>query len=247
MAIREASELTGEVIEEWSREWANLGSRIVVTGTSATSLSDLLNLPSSYGVLSAIETVTELRSRIRNVVMISWSKEEQGNSEAPEVPTDETDANLICFRTIREALATFEYTMPLAWIHVGHGDYDAWLGDEIAKLSDGEYDSGDIDEWVETSEIDSILRRCEGKMLLCILPVCQSTYSGDILQDNPNILAVHAIHGGKPNEGHEFYYADDGGPRGKWKSLGVWSDWRESASKAANEAGRAIFGNTSPR
>ena len=246
MAIREASELTGEVIEEWSREWTDLGSRIVVTGTSATSLSDLLNLPKSYGVLSAIETVTELRSSIRTVVNLSWIKEKQGDSGAVE-PPDATDDNLICFRTIREALATFEYTMPLAWIHVGHGDYDAWLGDEIAKLSDGEYDSDDIDEWVKTSEIDSILRRCEGKMLLCILPVCQSTYSGDILQDNPNILAVHAIHRDKPNEGHEFYYADDGDPGGKWKSLGVWSDWREAASKAVNGAGRAIFGNTPPR
>ena len=246
MAIREASELTGEVIGGWSREWANLGSRIVVTGTSATSLSDLLNLPKSYGVLAAIETVTELRSSIRTAVNFSWIKDKQGDLGAVK-PPDAADAELICFRTIREALAAFEYTMPLAWIHVGHGDYDAWLGDEIAKLSDGEYDSGDIDEWVETSEIDSILRRCDGKMLLCILPVCQSTYSGDILQDNPNILAVHAIHGGKPNEGHEFYYADDGDPRGKWKSLGVWSDWRESASKAANEAGRSIFGNTSPR
>ena len=200
-AIRNPTELTPDVMVEWSL--AELGSRIVVTGTGATSLEDLANESASYGVLCAIETVIAVRSDILTVRLARYaSRFEEGsdsNSPVPNYP----DAYVVCFRTIREAMATLE-TMPLAWIHLGHGDYEydesesddeGHWGDKHALLSDGE-DEGD---WIRTEEISGMISKGVGSMLFCILPVCFSSHSGDVLQSNRNILAIHATELGKPH------------------------------------------------
>ena len=201
-AIRNPTELTPEVMVEWSL--AELGSRIVVTGTGATSFEDLANESESYGVLCAIETVIAMRSDILTVRLARYAfKHEEGSDSNIPVPYY-PDAYVMCFRTIREAMATLEYTMPLAWIHLGHGDYEVdesetddeghW-GDEYAWLSDGE-DEGD---WIRTEEISGMISKGVGSMLFCILPVCVSSHSGDVLQSNSNILAIHATEFGKPH------------------------------------------------
>ncbi len=200
-AIRNPTELTPDVMVEWSL--AELGSRIVVTGTGATSLEDLANESVSYGVLCAIETVIAMRSDILTVRLARYaSRFEEGsdsNSPVPNYP----DAYVVCFRTIREGMAKL-VTMPLAWIHLGHGDYEydesesddeGHWGDKHALLSDGE-DEGD---WIRTEEISGMISKGVGSMLFCILPVCVSSHSGDVLQSNRNILAIHATELDKPH------------------------------------------------
>ena len=202
VAIRKPSELTPDVMVEWSL--AKLGSRIVVTGTGATSLEDLANESVSYGVLCAIETVIAMRSDILTVRLARYSsKLEEGSDSNIPVP-NYPDAYVMCFRTIREAMATLEYTMPLAWIHLGHGDYEydesesddeGHWGDKHAWLSDGEDEGG----WIRTKEISGMISKGVGSMLFCILPVCFSSRSGDVLQSNRNILAIHATELKKPH------------------------------------------------
>ena len=198
VAIRKPSELPPDVMVEWSL--AELGSRIVVTGTGATSLEDLANESESYGVLCAIETVVAARFHIQCLRVIKWAAGEDLSANAPSY----TNAYVSCFETIREAMSTLEEDMPLAWIHLGHGDYEydesesddeGHWGDEYAWLSDGE-DEGD---WIRTEEISGMISKGVGSMLFCILPVCFSSHSGDVLQSNRNILAIHATELDKPH------------------------------------------------
>jgi hypothetical protein len=197
MAIRKPEELTPDLMEEWAK--ADIGSRIVVTGTRANCLEDLANCSESYGVLCAIETVIAVRSNIIGVELIQCASEGDFAISAPI----HSDAYVMCFKTIREALSTIGDEMPLAWIHLGHGDYDYQIeeddegewGDDYATLSNGE-EEGD---WIRTEEISKIISEGTGSMLFCILPVCCSSNSGDVLQNNSNILAIHATRTDKPH------------------------------------------------
>ena len=202
MAIRKPEELTPELMEEWSK--ADIGSRIVVTGTRANCLKDLANCSESYGVLSAIETATAVRSYILNVKLVQYSSEGVSAGDAPP----HSDAYVVCFETIRDAMATLDSNMPLAWIHLGHGDYDYQVdgedeegkwGDDYATLSNGEEEV----DWIRTEEISGMISKGVGSMLFCILPVCCSSNSGDALQNNPNILAIHATRTDKPQSWSE--------------------------------------------
>ena len=165
-------------MEEWSKK--KIGTKIVVTGTSANSLDDLANCSESYGVLCAIETVIAVRSNIICVELIQYSSEDDFSISVP----NHSDAYVVCFETIREAMSTIEDEMPLAWIHLGHGDYDYQIeeddegewGDDYATLSNGE-EEGD---WIRTEEISKIISQGTGSMLFCILPVCCSSNSGDV-------------------------------------------------------------------
>ena len=118
MAIRKPEELTPDLMEEWSK--TDIEARIVVTGTRANCLEDLANCSESYGVLSAIETVTAVRSDILGVKLVQYSSEGVLARDAPR----HSEAYVVCFETIREAMTTLDFNMPLAWIHLGHGDYD---------------------------------------------------------------------------------------------------------------------------
>tara|TARA_B100001105_G_scaffold233031_1_gene206647 strand:+ start:416 stop:1105 length:690 start_codon:yes stop_codon:yes gene_type:complete len=195
-AIRNPTELTADTMRAWSS--ASLGSRIVVTGTSAKSLEELSNHPfTPFGTLLAIETVLKVRGHILTAKLLR-----DPNSQSF------SDAQVVCFETIREFMDTLEHTIPLSWIHLGHGDYgyekdgedddDEW-GDVYAMLSDGE-DEGD---WIRTEEISKSISESKGKdsMLFCILPVCRSSHSGDVLQSNRKVLAIHATELGSPHDG----------------------------------------------
>ena len=181
MAIRKPDELTPDLMVEWSKK--EIGLRIVVTGTRAKCLEDLANEPGSYGALSAIETVTAVRANIQSIRTIRLDVEgrlEMNGSEDQPV-------HVSCFETIREAMLTLE-DMPLGWIHLGHGSDGKLEGDGIARLSNVEED----EDWIRTEEISAMIADGVGPMLFCILPVCHSSQSGDVLQNNPNILAIHA-------------------------------------------------------
>ena len=188
MAIRKPDELTPDLMVEWSKK--EIGSRIVVTGIRAKCLEDLANKPGSYGVLSAIETVTAVRANIQSIRTIRLNVEgrlEMNGSEDQPV-------HVSCFETIREAMLTLE-DMPLGWIHLGHGSDGKLEGDGIARLSNGEED----DTWTLTEKISAMIANGVGSMLFCILPVCHSSQSGDVLQSNPNILAIHATRTDSPH------------------------------------------------
>ncbi len=198
MAIRKPEELTPDLMEEWSK--TDIEARIVVTGTRANCLEDLANCSESYGVLSAIETVTAVRSDILGVKLVQYSSEEGSARDAHR----HSEAYVVCFETSREAMTTLDFNMPLAWIHLGHGDYDYQVdgeneegewGGNYATLSNGE-EEGD---WIRTEEISDIISEGTGSMLFCILPVCCSSNSGDALQNNPNVLAIHATRTDKPH------------------------------------------------
>jgi len=190
VAIRKPDELTPDLMVEWSKK--EIGSRIVVTGTGAKNLEDLANEAGSYGVLSAIETVAVVRSHIITLKMIGLASasEESSPLHAPSYP----GVYVSCFETIREAMLTLD-DMPLGWIHLGHGSDGKLEGDGIARLSNGEED----DTWTLTEKISAMIANGVGSMLFCILPVCHSSQSGDVLQSNPNILAIHATRTDSPH------------------------------------------------
>ena len=221
VAIRIPSDLTPEVMVEWSK--AEIGSRIVVTGTEATSLEDLMADLGSYGALSAIETVNAVRPKIQSIRSMRLHLE--GRKDESEYRT----VHVSFSKTIFEAMATLEEDMPLAWIHLGHGDDGSELGDNIEVLSNG----AEAEDWKSTEKISRMISEGVGSMLFCILPVCYSSQSGDVLQDNPNILAIHAAERAKC---HDFSKQFIQMP--KWIEI---PEWRAASQKSFRFAGTEIM------
>lgn len=198
-AIRNPTELSADIMREWAS--VNLGSRIVVTGTSAESLEQLSNdFDTAFGVLLAIESVIYVRKKI-------FHTKEYRDVPKGTIPTKFPDAHVVCLKTIHEFIDTLDHTIPLAWIHLGHGDFEYEIdgeddggewGADYAMLSNGE-PQGD---WIRTVEISKAISESKGKdsMLFCILPVCLSSHSGDVLQSNPKILAIHATELDSPTD-----------------------------------------------
>ena len=116
-AIRNPTELSADIMRTWSP--ASLGSRIVVTGTEAQSLEELSNHRSTpLGALLAIETVNKVRG------WISCAKCTDPNFQPF------SDAQVVCWETIQEFMDTLDHTIPLAWIHLGHGDFEYEINGE---------------------------------------------------------------------------------------------------------------------
>ena len=194
-AIRNPTELSADIMRTWSS--ASLGSRIVVTGTEAQSLEELSNHPSTpLGALLAIETVIKVRG------WISCAKCTDPNFQPF------SDAQVVCWETIQEFMDTLDHTIPLAWIHLGHGDFeyeidgedeDGDWGADYAMLSNGESEG----DWIRTEKISKAISESKGSdsILFCILPVCKSSHSGDVLQSNRKVLAIHATELGSPHDG----------------------------------------------
>jgi len=195
-AIRNPSQLDAKVMEVWT--YSSVGSRIVVTGTEAKSLEELANHPSTpYGTLLAIETVIKARNHLFCSQSLIAGK---GNRKFPKDHVVE----VVCMETINEFIVELAHTKPLAWIHLGHGDYENNPNDEEcetgqAMLSDGESE----DNWIPTDRISNTISESQGKesIMFCILPVCCSSQSGDVLQENRNILAIHATASDKVSDG----------------------------------------------
>ena len=194
-AIRNPTELSADIMRTWSS--ASLGSRIVVTGTKAKSLEELSNHPfTPFGALLAIETVLKVRGHIFTAKCLD------PNSQPF------SDAQVVCLKTIQEFMDTLDHTIPLAWIHLGHGDFEYEIdgeddagewGDDYAMLSNGESEG----DWIRTEKISKAISESKGSdsILFCILPVCKSFHSGDVLQSNRKVLAVHATELGSPHDG----------------------------------------------
>lgn len=194
-AIRNPTELSADIMRTWSS--ASLGSRIVVTGTEAQSLEELSNHPfTPLGALLAIETVIKVRGHISSAKCLDPNFQPF------------SDAQVVCWKTIQEFMDTLDHTIPLAWIHLGHGDFeyeidgedeDGDWGADYAMLSNGESEG----DWIRTEKISKAISESKGSdsILFCILPVCKSSHSGDVLQSNRKVLAIHATELGSPHDG----------------------------------------------
>ena len=195
-AIRNPTELSADIMRTWSS--TSLGPRIVVTGTEAQSLEELSNHPfTPLGALLAIETVIKVRGHISSAKCLDPNFQPF------------SDAQVVCLKTIQEFMDTLDYTIPLAWIHLGHGDFeyeidgedeeDGEWGADYAMLSNGESEG----DWIRTEKISKAISESKGSdsILFCILPVCKSSHSGDVLQSNRKVLAIHATELGSPHNG----------------------------------------------
>ena len=170
-AIRNPTELSADIMRTWSS--ASLGSRIVVTGTEAQSLEELSNHPfTPLGALLAIETVIKVRGHISSAKCLDPNFQPF------------SDAKVVCLKTIQEFMDTLDHTIPLAWIHLGHGDFEYEIGGEnedgewgadYAMLSNGEYEG----DWIRTEKISEAISVSKGSdsILFCILPVCKHSVS----------------------------------------------------------------------
>jgi len=162
-----------------NHRFAAFDGRILVTGF--TCMGDLLNSHEATGVLSAIDSASNLLRTMFNLREICPANNRDCTVLRPTPPIRiefresllDSEGNLL--------FDSAGFRLPTIWIHRGHGGYDGY--GEIG-ISAGL----DADRMLSTDLVSDAIRACRGMMLLAILPVCTSKPSAHILRHNRKVV-----------------------------------------------------------
>jgi len=164
-----------------NHRFAAFDGRILVTGFSC--MVDLLNSHEATGVLSAIDSASNLLRTMFNLREICPANNPDGTvlHRTPPIKIEFRESLLDSQDNLLFGSAGFR--LPTIWIHRGHGGYD---------------ENGDIgisaglecDIMLSTERVSDAISACRGLMLFAILPVCISKPSAHILRHNRKVVMV---------------------------------------------------------
>ena len=236
VSVRAPSDLTKDIVKGLND--TSFGNVFLITGVeknvgdqelSRTSLNDFASHPYVHGFFSAIDSIVHLHNHFLNY------------REIESTATNIEPLELVFSSTITEGFQKLGTTNPVCWMHLGHGDveqrpvthdeeYEEECCDDVPNISDG----SEEDSFIDTADICKMIKKNEGDILFCALPLCFSKSNGDELQSTGKISLIHGIYSGKVNSMNQFSDGETEKERVK-KDFHSWSEWVNAMYDASRE------------